>query len=266
MTHPIKAVFFDLDGTLRIPSPGPTAAFIHFARTLDIDIPPPLERRVKVWAHEYWGQDQLVKQDMDRFDVDEFWINYSKLLLQTIEATHDLNRRARLVREWFDTGYKPEVTLAPGSRQTLQVLKEQGLIIGLISNRSQPLTEAVMGLGLGDIFDTMLAAGEVGYWKPDPRIFFHVLSQFKGLKASECLYVGDNYFADGRGAEAAGMIPVLFDPEDLYDKAPVRRIRQMAEIPALLTAVYRANGHDHTPAPIAGGKKEGARMIAGLRP
>ncbi|MBX3057777.1 MAG: HAD family hydrolase [Anaerolineae bacterium] len=238
MTHPIKAVFFDLDGTLRIPSPGPTAAFIHFARSLDIEIPPAAEHRVKVWAHEYWGHETLVKQDMEQYDIDGFWINYSKQLLEKVDARQDLTTRATLVRQWFDTEYKPQVACAPGAKQLLAALKQAGYIVGLISNRPQPLHDDVTQLGLNEFFDLMLAAGEIGYWKPDPKIFWHVISRFNGLRAEECLYVGDNYFADGRGAAAAGMVPVLYDPEDLYKESgyPVyRRIRHMTDVLQILS-------------------------------
>ncbi len=241
MTHQFKAVFFDLDGTLRIPFPGPTDAFIHFARSLDIDISPAAERRVKIWAHAYWGQEERVKRDMARFDSDAFWVNYSRLLLETVEASHDLENRARLVREWFESDYQPQVDLAPHSKELLSQLKQQGYIVGLISNRAQPLADDVAELGLAGCFDILLAAGEVGYWKPNPLIFAHVLAEFEGLQPEECIYVGDNYYADGRGAEAAGWVPILYDPDNLYETTGYRRIRQMGELQEMLLP---ANGRD----------------------
>ncbi|MCL4261807.1 MAG: HAD family hydrolase [Anaerolineae bacterium] len=249
MTHHIKAVFFDLDGTIRIPSPGPTAAFIHFARSLDIEIPPAAERRVKVWAHQYWGHETLVKQDMEQYDIDDFWINYSRQLLEKVDATQDLLARAVMVREWFDTEYKPQVELAPGSQSLLATLKQAGYIVGLVSNRPNPLHDEVAQLGLTGHFDLVLAAGEIGYWKPDPQIFWHVISRFNGLHAEECMYVGDNFYADGRGAAAAGMIPVIYDPEDLYGESVYPRIQHMAE---LLTLLQNGNGHGRAPLPVIG--------------
>lgn len=230
MTGRIKAIFFDLDGTLRIPTPGPTDAFIHFARSLQIDISPLAERRVKIWAHRYWGHEQWVKEDMARFDMDGFWVNYSKLLLEAVEATHDIMKRAQLVREWFNTDYKPQVELAPGSMEALAMFKQAGYVLGVISNRASLLHDDVRALGVENMLDLMLTAGEIGYWKPEPQIFAHAISQFTGLQAGECIYVGDNYYADARGAEAAGMIPVLYDPDDLYEKSSYCRVRHMEEL------------------------------------
>jgi FMN phosphatase YigB (HAD superfamily) len=232
MTRPYKAVFFDLDGTLRITTPSPTAAFIFFARSINIPVNPLAERRIKLWAFNYWGQDELVKQDMARFNfnIDDFWLNYSRLLLEVAEVAHDLPNRAQLVRDWFNTHYLPQVELAPGGHDALSRLKKAGYVLGLISNRSEPLAEAVNELGLDGFFDVMLAAGEIGYWKPNPIIFTHALSRLTDLRASECLYVGDNYYADGCGAAAAGLVPIIYDPEELYEKCSYRRIKHMKEL------------------------------------
>jgi len=171
-----KAIFFDLDGTLRITTPSPTDAFVLYARSLNIKITPTAERRVKLWAHHYWGQDQRVKQDMERYDVDGFWINYSRRLLEKVNVTENLTQRSHLVREWFGNDYAPHVKLADASYDTLHQLKASGYWLGLISNRAAPLDEAVAELGLNGLFDITLSAGEVGCWKPNPAIFFHALS------------------------------------------------------------------------------------------
>ena len=61
MVNNFKAVFFDLDGTIRIPTPSPTDAFVQFARSLNIKISSTAEKRVKLWAHHYWGQERTGK-------------------------------------------------------------------------------------------------------------------------------------------------------------------------------------------------------------
>lgn len=230
MATQYKAVFFDLDGTLRITTPSPTDAFLLYARSLNIKITPMAEKRVKLWAHHYWGQDQRIKQDMERFGLDGFWINYSRRLLEKVNVMEDIEQRARMVREWFGNGYNPHVALAEFGYETLQQLKNMGYQLGLISNRATPLDETVTELGLNGLFDITLAAGEVGCWKPNPAIFFHALKHFEDLKPHQCIYVGDNYYADGHGAEAAGMLPVIFDPDNLYKNSSFLSIQRVDEI------------------------------------
>ncbi len=234
MTPQYKAVFFDLDGTLRIPSPSPTEAFIQFARSQQIYIDEIAARRVKIWAHRYWGQDALLIKEMTRLGEDGFWVNYSRQLLEMVEVRDNLPERAQLVREWFETDYLPSVQLAPGSVELLEHLKDAGFILGVISNRSQPFHNVLEQLGIANWFDITLAAGEIGYWKPNAAIFNHARLQFADLAAAECIYVGDNYFADGIGAHKAGMIPIIFDPEGLYGNISFPCIAELGEVTAVL--------------------------------
>lgn len=234
MTRRYKAVFFDLDGTLRIVTPSPIDAFLQFARSLGAPIEVSRVHGVKLWSHRYWGNHEQVGRDMVRFTEDEFWTNYSRLLLTKAGVTKKLEQRALRVRDWFYEAYAPDVQLVPGGHETLAALKEAGYRLALISNRSNPLEEAVMELELDGIFDLILAAGEVGYWKPNPAIFNYVLQQFTDLQPEHCLYIGDNFYADGQGATAAGLTPILYDPENLYHDHDYRRIDHMEQLISLL--------------------------------
>jgi len=234
MTIRYKAIFFDLDGTLRIPSPSPTEAFIQFARSQQIQIDDVSARRVKIWAHRYWGQDALLVEEMNRLGEDGFWVNYSRQLLENVQVRDNLKERAQLVREWFGTEYVPTVQLATGAVELLTQLKEAGYILGVISNRSQPFHDVLEQLEIADAFDITVAAGEIGCWKPNIAIFNHALSQFADLSAAECIYIGDNYFADGIGAKKAGMTPVIFDPEGLYGEMSFPCIAELTQVTAVL--------------------------------
>jgi FMN phosphatase YigB (HAD superfamily) len=53
-----------------------------------------------------------------------------------------------------------------------------------------------------------IAAADVGYLKPHPRIFQHAL-ELMGTQPEETIYIGDNPVADIAGAQSAGMRAVL---------------------------------------------------------
>ena len=171
---------------------------------------------------------------MKRLGEDGFWINYSRQLLEKVQVRDSLQERAQLVREWFGTEYAPTVQLAAGAVELLAQLKEAGYILGVISNRSQPFHDVLEQLEIADWFDLTLAAGDIGYWKPNAAIFHHARSYFTDLAAAECLYVGDNYFADGLGAKKAGMMPVIFDPEGLYGEMSFPCITELGQVTAVL--------------------------------
>ncbi len=233
MTSQYKAVFFDLDGTLRIPSPSPTEAFVQFARSEIGSIDDETARRLKIWAHRYWGGDVSIQKEMERLGENSFWVNYSQQMLEMVRLTDNLQANARRVRKWFDSEYAPEVRLAAGAIELFTELKSTDTILGVISNRPQPFHDVLAELEISDWFDITLAAGEVGHWKPNRAVFDHALTFFNGLAAADCLYIGDNYFADGIGANNAGMVPVIYDPDGLYGNMTFCCIDDLRQVTAV---------------------------------
>ncbi len=242
MNHPYKAVFFDLDGTLRIPAPSPTEAFIQLTRAEIAPIDHETARRVKIWAHRYWGGSVSINEEMERLGENSFWINYSRQLLEMVNVTDNLNQHARRIREWFATDYAPEVRLADGALDLLAALKSAGTILGVVSNRSQPFHDVLTQLEISGWFDMTLAAGEVGHWKPNRAVFDHARTFFNGLAAADCLYIGDNYFADGVGASNAGMVPIIYDPDGLYGNMTFSCIDSLAQVTAVINHGVHHNG------------------------
>jgi putative hydrolase of the HAD superfamily len=93
---------------------------------------------------------------------------------------------------------------------TLESLKKQGFILGLISNISMDRA------GLERLLDVTVTAQDVGVGKPETIIFATALKQ-AGLTASEAIYIGDQYEVDVLGARRAGMKAMLIDH---YNLAP----------------------------------------------
>lgn len=151
-----------------------------------------------------------------------------------MDVTENLEAQARQVRDYFGSAYLPEVTLAAGAMELLATLKEAGYHLGVVSNRSQTFHDVLAQLEITDWFDMTLAAGEIDCWKPNTAVFHHARSYFEDLAAEECVYVGDNYFADGVGALRAGMLPVIYDPDGLYRKSEMTCIGALSEMTAVL--------------------------------
>jgi putative hydrolase of the HAD superfamily len=59
-------------------------------------------------------------------------------------------------------------------------------------------------LGIRPAFKVVLASGDIGIAKPDPRIFRHA-AQALGVEPRRCVYVGDKRDTDAQAATAAGM-------------------------------------------------------------
>ncbi len=106
-------------------------------------------------------------------------------------------------------------------------------MLAVVSNRQEKFTDLLDELEIQDYLDLTLAAGEVGWWKPDPRLLLYAVDKL-GVQAASSVYVGDNYYADVLGARAAGLNPVLVDPFTIYDNPDCPVIKKIGEVLVLL--------------------------------
>ncbi len=216
-------VFFDLDGTLRHSDPPARDVFYQFAAEFGLEITPEQRIEVERWVNWYWADSKDLLEDLDSFgpwrDNRDFWVNHARrqfIQLGTEETFAEGLALAVTMKMW--EAYEPEDCVPDDVIPTLTGLRQAGFKLGLVSNRSEPLDEIVESLGFTGMFDLMLAAGEVGWYKPDPRLLL-VAAERLGVEPGETLYLGDNFNADVMGASAAGMTPVLLDPRGLYPEA-----------------------------------------------
>ena len=101
----------------------------------------------------------------------------------------------------------------PGVRESLLGLAAMGFKMVVVSNSDGTVDQLMHESGLRPFFDAVVDSHVVGFAKPDPRIFEHALA-VSGSDANRTLHVGDMYYADIVGAEAAGIRAVLIDPFD----------------------------------------------------
>ncbi len=92
----------------------------------------------------------------------------------------------------------------PGTAALFDALSEQGLQVGVFSD--YPVDQKLQALGLAGAASLTLEAtcAEVNAFKPHPRGFLHACRQW-GLAPAQVLYVGDRPEVDAAGAAAAGM-------------------------------------------------------------
>jgi len=92
----------------------------------------------------------------------------------------------------------------PDVPETLAVLRERGLELGVISNWDPRLPDLLDQLGLGPSFKAVVYSSSAGVEKPDPRIFREALRRLE-VDPGEALHVGDGRLEDVEGAQAVGM-------------------------------------------------------------
>lgn len=101
----------------------------------------------------------------------------------------------------------------PFSKRVLEELHEMGIETGLISNWDTTCRGILRETGLLPHLNPIVISCEVGFQKPDQRIFETALNK-AGKEARDCLYVGDNYYDDVIGASKVGMRSLLINPKN----------------------------------------------------
>jgi putative hydrolase of the HAD superfamily len=111
----------------------------------------------------------------------------------------------------------------------LEVLRERGLQLVVVSNANGRLRDALRRLTIDQYFHHILDSFEEGVEKPDPRLF-QIALQKAGADASTTIHVGDLYEIDVVGARGAGIRGVLLDEGGLYTDADCPRVRSLGDL------------------------------------
>jgi HAD superfamily hydrolase (TIGR01549 family) len=233
----IRAVFFDLDGTLRHNLPSGGEVFADYAVQLGLHATADDRLRAARWEHFYWANSAELLDDQKRFGghAAEFWTQYGKRQLAALGAsTLQAAKWAPKVTQHMLHAYKPESVVPPDVKRLLPELKAAGYRLATISNRDKAFQDEMETLGLAPFMEFSLAGGEVNAFKPLPEIFLHACRRLQ-VDPVQAAYVGDNYFADVVGARAAGLLPVLYDPRHVFPEAGCAIIQSFDELPGVLS-------------------------------
>lgn len=237
--HSIKAIFFDLDGTLRHSVPSGGDVFSDYVKSLGLRVNDEDRLRAARWEHFYWASSVDLRDDLlaHSGETNTFWIEYSRRRLVALGVSPSMSiELAPKVSAHMGEMYKPESVVTEDAHTVLAQLKQAGYIMAVISNRDHPFQEVLVNHGLTEFFHFSLAAGEVNSYKPEPAIFQHGL-QRANVTAQESVYVGDNYFADIVGAQRAGLQPVLYDPNGIFPEANCTTIKSFNKLISVIESL-----------------------------
>jgi putative hydrolase of the HAD superfamily len=118
--------------------------------------------------------------------------------------------------------------------------------LGILANQPSAVKDAIRRDGLDDAFEVWGVSDDVGFSKPDPRLFSHVLD-VAGVAPEASVMVGDRLDYDVRPAKAAGMRTVwMLRGEAPDDPTPQQlaeadaAVRNLTELPAALESLETA--------------------------
>lgn len=118
---------------------------------------------------------------------------------------------SRRVADRFSELKDATIRLFPQALDTLKLLRSKGIRLALVTNGSAQSQRAkIERFGLGDYFDAILIEGEMGFGKPDNRIYLTALSML-GVDCKDAWMVGDNLLFDVLQPQSLGIRGVWID-------------------------------------------------------
>ncbi len=166
-------------------------------------------------SHWYWSDEERHK--IGRNDIAS---TRRKIVMRAFEKHRFPVDDAVEVADRYSNLRLENMYIIPGALRTLSTLLKQGIALGLITNGDSDIQRyKINRFALGGYFKEILIEGEIGYGKPDSRIFELAISKFDTLPG-RMLMVGDNLKWDVAGPQSVGMRGIWFDvrrkglPED----------------------------------------------------
>ncbi len=236
MDRKLEAVLFDLDDTLHDDTLAYQSAAEEVARQVEAE----------------HGIDALALKQAYIAQAQGFWTRLSATTLSEKlgniraklweSALAEVGLRDRELAKRSATDYlrfrSRYFTPFPGVVDLLKHLRKRNLKLGIVTNGfSETHREKIAILQIGDYFDAIFIADEIGMVKPDPLLFAHACTRLGSPPAVSAM-VGDRYERDIRGALEAGLFTVWINREDAPlprgARAPHQTVASISEVQTAL--------------------------------
>ncbi len=182
----IKAVIFDLDGTL-VDSVADLCNSCNFALG-----------KYGFPQHELYKYNYFVGNGMTT--LIERVIPKEALNKETFQKVYDT------FIEHYSSNYLVNTAPFEGIKESLKTLKENGIKLAVLSNKKDEFTKKIAKELFGDLFDVVSGKKEGYPLKPNPDSTIMVLNSL-GVTAKECAFLGDSG-VDMITAVNSGCVPV----------------------------------------------------------
>lgn len=204
MLEGIKAVIFDLDGTL--------VDSMWMWKAIDIEY---LGR----YGYECPEEIQKEIEGMSFTETANYFKEKFNLPVPIDKIKEDWNAMA------LDK-YQHEVPLKEGMLEFLMDLKQRGIKTGIATSNSRELVDAVIeSLAIGEYFDEIHTSCEVAKGKPAPDIYL-LVAECLGVEPQDCLVFEDIPFGIMAGKNAGMKVCAVYDD---YSKSLTEEKKRLAD-------------------------------------
>lgn len=182
----IKAVLFDLDGTL-------VNSLVDLANSVNFALDKFGFETHKTEEFKYFVGDGIPKMIERALPVG----NRDK---DTIEKVK------KVFFESYSVHFADNTAPYDGVKELVSALKEMGMKVAVVTNKAQEMADKVVTSAYGDVFDCVFGKREGLPAKPDPTAAIMTMKEL-GVKPQECIFIGDSGVDVLTGANS-GALPV----------------------------------------------------------
>ena len=232
----IKAVFFDLGGTLLVTRRDRILHGILVEAGYNLSLKAvraSYEAVEPAWLQHYATHPATGPESSEA---------YRRLNVSVIEhlgiarGREESDRLSQLVRDrWEAVGRTVPHELYPDAEPVLSRLNSLRITTALVSNAPPDTAKTVEELRLPLYIKHIIISGVVGYSKPNPEIFRIALAR-AAASPDQAVHVGDVYASDVLGARSAGIRGILLDRDGVSGAKDCPVIRGLSEVLPLVAS------------------------------
>ena len=182
----IKAVLFDLDGTL-------ANSLIDLAASTNYALAQFGFPARQVEAYKYFAGDGMAKM-------------IERALPPDCGLEETVQRIMPVFLSYYAEHYADNTAVYDGMPDLIAALKERSILVGVVTNKAEDMAKKVVTKLYGESFDLIIGKRVGIPAKPDPTAAYIAMREL-GVKPDECIFVGDSKM-DVKTGVNSGAYPV----------------------------------------------------------
>lgn len=229
----VQVVLFDVGNTLIFPCPSVAETLARVATERGHDVRVEDIRAHMPAMNAYYEAEYL--RDGDFWCSHEgstaIWLDQYRYVCHLAGLEHDAEGIAQAVHACYRRA--DHWSVYSDVATCLTSLKKAGCRLGVVSNWDAGLEGLLRELGLLPYFDFVISSAVVGYRKPDP-VIFELACEQACVNPTAAVHVGDLPSADGDGACAAGIRPIIIDRYGVEVECDYECVSSLSDVAGLL--------------------------------
>jgi putative hydrolase of the HAD superfamily len=225
----VTHVFFDLDHTLwdyQANSRRTLADLVHHFGLTEYVSPEKFIESYEKVNEKLWHKFNTNQIDKEYIRKYRFAMVLQKLKVYIKHEPEELT-------EYFVNNCSIKSTLMPHTLDALNHLHTKYPMAIITNGFQESQFPKLKASGLEKYFDHVVVSDTIGFRKPDERIFQHAMNLLNA-KPHTSVMIGDNPKTDIRGAEAAGMKAIFYNPTGKRKSVTQWEIQSLHELVGIL--------------------------------